>query len=341
MKWLGQSIVDFIARFRSDVYLESISSGTIASGGYLGLDSNNKIVKASETGDIERISFTTDSGAGAAQAKVISGNADFSILGGEGVDVTNTSGGAGSLQLDVVLDLNEVSTSTDSESATEGFIVVVDGEGAQKKMAGSNIPNSIFNNDSGYAAGDITGVTAGTNLTGGGTTGAVTVNLADASTSAKGAASFNSNEFSVSSGAVSLKNAVQRVYGGTTIKVLPSDFMANEDAGATKTVQFSDSGTTGLKPGAATLELWAFVDIPEGKKATHIDVYAQSNHAISAHEIDIDASGISAALGSGLANTQLDITDVDATATNYLGIYVATGGTGNRIYGALVTIADQ
>ena len=46
MKWIGQHIWDFISRFRSDVYLESVDSGTIASGGNLGLDSNNKIVKA-------------------------------------------------------------------------------------------------------------------------------------------------------------------------------------------------------------------------------------------------------------------------------------------------------
>lgn len=49
MKWIGQDIYDKISRFRSDVYLESISSGTIASGGNLGLDSNNKIVKATST----------------------------------------------------------------------------------------------------------------------------------------------------------------------------------------------------------------------------------------------------------------------------------------------------
>ena len=46
MKWLGQYIQDFTARFRNDVYLDSIATGTIASGGSLGLDSNNKIVKA-------------------------------------------------------------------------------------------------------------------------------------------------------------------------------------------------------------------------------------------------------------------------------------------------------
>mgnify|MGYP003144012145 FL=1 len=49
-KWIGQHIWEFISRFRSDVYLEAVESGTIASGGNLGLDSNNKIVKQADTG---------------------------------------------------------------------------------------------------------------------------------------------------------------------------------------------------------------------------------------------------------------------------------------------------
>ena len=56
MRWIGQHIYDLISRFRSDVYLEDISTGTIASGGNLGLDSNNKIVKAVEAaGDLTSI----------------------------------------------------------------------------------------------------------------------------------------------------------------------------------------------------------------------------------------------------------------------------------------------
>ena len=59
MKWIGQKIHNFISRFRNDVYLEDISTGTIASGGNLGLDSNNKIVKATEaTGDITGVDLT-------------------------------------------------------------------------------------------------------------------------------------------------------------------------------------------------------------------------------------------------------------------------------------------
>ena len=50
MKWIGQHIYDLASRFRSDVYLEDISTGTIASGAHLGLDSNNKIVKAVDGG---------------------------------------------------------------------------------------------------------------------------------------------------------------------------------------------------------------------------------------------------------------------------------------------------
>tara|TARA_R100000951_G_C2636205_1_gene179378 strand:+ start:203 stop:1783 length:1581 start_codon:yes stop_codon:yes gene_type:complete len=45
IKWIGQHIVDFIARFRSDVYLEDIADGTVVDNKFLGLDSNNKIVK--------------------------------------------------------------------------------------------------------------------------------------------------------------------------------------------------------------------------------------------------------------------------------------------------------
>lgn len=61
MKFIGQHIYQLIARFRSDVYLEDIDTGTIVSGGNLGLDSNNKIVKntvSSGSGDITGVDLT-------------------------------------------------------------------------------------------------------------------------------------------------------------------------------------------------------------------------------------------------------------------------------------------
>ena len=45
MKWIGQHIWDFISRFRNDVYLDNVQSGSVSSGNHLGLDSDGKIVK--------------------------------------------------------------------------------------------------------------------------------------------------------------------------------------------------------------------------------------------------------------------------------------------------------
>tara|TARA_S200002703_G_scaffold35887_2_gene30994 strand:- start:2896 stop:4563 length:1668 start_codon:yes stop_codon:yes gene_type:complete len=88
MKWIGQNVYDFISRFRNDVYLESISSGTIASGGNLGLDSNNKIVKAiAADGDITGVTAGTGlSGGGSSGAVTLT--VDFS----EFSDVTPVNG---------------------------------------------------------------------------------------------------------------------------------------------------------------------------------------------------------------------------------------------------------
>ena len=96
---------------------------------------------------------------------------------------------------------------------------IIQGNGSNFVLSAYTLPTSdgssnqvLTTNGSGAVSfesptvGDITAVTAGTNLSGGGTAGDVTINLADASTSAKGAASFSSDNFAASSGAITIKD---------------------------------------------------------------------------------------------------------------------------------------
>ena len=83
--------------------------------------------------------------------------------------------------------------------------------------------------------GDIEGVTAGTNLSGGGTSGTVTINLADASTSAKGAASFSSDNFAASSGAITIKD--QGVALAEIVNVTATDKVLGRSSSGAGTIE--------------------------------------------------------------------------------------------------------
>ena len=125
--------------------------------------------------------------------------------------------------------------------------------------------------------------------------------------------------------------------------MLPSDFVANIDGGNTKLgVGYTDTAGSayGMKVGSANTELFAFVSIPEGMDATHVDIYDKDDRAIEVFEVEIDDTTMTSK-GSGNCNTTLDITDVTSTATNFLAIKITTTATTDKVFGGQVTIAAQ
>ena len=145
--------------------------------------------------------------------------------------------------------------------------------------------------------------------------------------------------------------------------------MDNGDGGNTKFgVAYTDVAGTGygMRPPNNATELYAFVSIPEGMKATHVDIYDKNDLAIEVFEAQINATTMTSKVvlqlpepldvmvvaficasktmtskGSGNCNTTLDITDVNSTSTNFLAIEVTTTSVNDRIYGGIVTIAMQ
>jgi len=309
MKWIGQHIWDFISRFRNDIYLEDISTGTIASGGNLGLDTNNKIVKAAEAiGDITRVTITTDSGADN-KAEDTSGSADFSILGSSGVDVTNSTSTItvtsvpGEIDHDSLLNFTANKHYTQESITTVGTIST--GVWRGDAINGSYIASNAIDSEH-YVNASID-----------------TAHIADDQVTFAKAQGVTPNVYD------------------NIIKLLPSDFVANDDAGTSKVgiAYKAISGSSyGMKPNATSTELFALVSIPQGMSATHVDIFAKTNLGVIVYEAQINANTM-VSKGTGNCNTTIDITDVSSTATNFLAIQVTTTATSDRVFGGQVTIA--
>ena len=127
-------------------------------------------------------------------------------------------------------------------------------------------------------------------------------------------------------------------HGSTTrIKLLPRDFIA-DDGGRPLMIDDTNIGLGVLfLESNSSNTTYASIEIPTGFKATHVKVNGSATDAIEVFEMQIDsASAVSK--GTGNVGTEINITDVTSSTTNYLLINV-DNASGNQIHGGYVTIA--
>ena len=138
---------------------------------------------------------------------------------------------------------------------------------------------------------------------------------------------------------------------GTHLKILPSDFVQNEDGGVNKSIQFDDTGTVGLRATSTNAELWAFIPIPEGMKVTHIHIKGLDS-GVDGSNVDDFAFGIYdynlytgsiSSMGTGDVGTGYDLgTALESTISNCAAIVVDTndidGSDTDVVYGGFLVI---
>jgi len=161
--------------------------------------------------------------------------------------------------------------------------------------------------------------------------------------------SFADNDTSIMTSAA-IDDAIVKGGSVTYINILPHEFLADEGGGANKSAQYDDTdgggGTVdiGVSVGSTSASLFAFVDIPVGKTATHVTVFgSNTGNAITVYESNVKTGTLtskgSGSTDSGDDSNIIDITDVVGSSTNYLVIKSAIAAITNTIWGAQVTVS--
>jgi len=135
-------------------------------------------------------------------------------------------------------------------------------------------------------------------------------------------------------------------FGSTTLlKVMPSEFMANDDAPSRSGfqglyIEDDTSGYLGVRVNHASTEMYVMKAIPTGYKATHVQVYG-STGVINGVTVNLfrQTTGAIVAKGTGDINASIDITDITSTVLNNISVKVLPGATTVIIYGVDITIA--
>ncbi len=131
-------------------------------------------------------------------------------------------------------------------------------------------------------------------------------------------------------------------FSTTVIKVLPNQWIINDDAGRPLFVEDDTSNTLGVRCFTTTDEMYAWQKLPSGYKATHVQVHASAStsSAVSVRSYNYQTGADNAVSATtGDLNANIDITDIPSSATQDLVIKVSPVSGSTIIFGATVTIA--
>ena len=171
----------------------------------------------------------------------------------------------------------------------------------------------------------------------------ITFSIADASTSAKGAASFSSDNFAVSSGAVTIKDS------GVSNDELAGSIANAKLANSSITVSDGSSSTAIALGGTATFAAGEGIDVGEssgtitfsGEDASTsnkgVASFSSDNFSVTSGAVTIKDSGVSndelagSIANAKLANSTITVTDGSSSTATALGGTITFSGTSNEV----------
>lgn len=179
--------------------------------------------------------------------------------------------------------------------------------------------------------------------------GDLKIDAATISAVQKSTESFADNDTSLMTSAA-IDDRINAAAGGVTadpfsttvIKILPNQFVINDDAGRPLMVEDDTSNTLGVSCFGTTDEMYAWQKLPSGYKATHVQVHASAStsSAVTVRSYNYQTGADNAVSETtGDLNANIDITDIPSSATQDLVIKVAPASGSTIMYGATVTIA--
>ena len=124
----------------------------------------------------------------------------------------------------------------------------------------------------------------------------------------------------------------------TLMKVLPTEFMANDDGGAA-VLEDDTTDKLGVRSSNRTTEIFVTKAIPTGYKVTHVQVYASVStaSAVTIRQFD-QTTGDLTGTTTGAFNSNIDTHDMTSSDTANIMIKCATASSPPIIYGADITI---